>query len=174
MSDNITAEPPGEEIVDIGTTLQDASVRIKYKHGRIECTARKGNLDEISILMTVSSASGSTYKIKRKPGGAPSQENMASGISPSEPSPNETELIIPQSTWIYPDLPDIIVNYNSRTKRIKVRNATIEAAIIKSLTGETRQVGLDQNGGLSWKNDAKWKQLLEMVHYKKVDTTREE
>ena len=96
---------------------------------------------------------------------------MASGISPSEPSPNEKELIIPQSTWIYPDLPDIIVNYNSRTKSkfvsqlkssilrlfqkinigvslgIKVRNATIEAAIIKSLTGETRQVGLDQNGG---------------------------
>lgn len=70
MSDNITDEPSGEEIVDIGTTLDDTpSVTIKYKHGRIECTALKGNLDKISILMTVSSASGSTYKIKRKPGG---------------------------------------------------------------------------------------------------------
>lgn len=69
MSDNITDEPPGEEIVDIGTTFYDASVTIKYKHGRIECTPYKGNLDKISISMTVSSASGSTYKIKRKPGG---------------------------------------------------------------------------------------------------------
>ena len=34
MSDNITDEPPGEEIVDIGTTFHDASVTIKYKHGR--------------------------------------------------------------------------------------------------------------------------------------------
>lgn len=75
---------------------------------------------------------------------------MASGISPSEPSRNETELNIPQSTRRYPDLPDIIVNYNSRTNRIRVRNATIEAAdtIIKSQTGETLQVALDQNGDL--------------------------
>ena len=35
MSDFITDEPPGEEIVDIGTTFHDASVTIKYKHGRI-------------------------------------------------------------------------------------------------------------------------------------------
>lgn len=69
MSDNITDEPPGEEIVDIGTTFHDPSVTIKYKHGRTECNALKGNLDKISISMTVSSASGSTYKIKRKPGG---------------------------------------------------------------------------------------------------------
>ena len=32
---NTTDEPPGEEIVDIGTTLYDASVTIRYKHGRI-------------------------------------------------------------------------------------------------------------------------------------------
>lgn len=96
---------------------------------------------------------------------------MASGISPSEPSRKPKELIIPQSTWRYPDLPDIVVTYNSNTNGkfvsqlkspilrlsqkinigvslgLKVKNATIDAMRIKSLTGKTHKVALDQNGG---------------------------
>ena len=98
MSYYTTDEPEGEEIVDIGTTSQDAALTIKYKRRNIGrshlisdcfflqssrasfwtynwtmlclgCTVYKGSLDNISILMTVSSDSGKTYKIKRNPGG---------------------------------------------------------------------------------------------------------
>lgn len=69
MSDNSTNEPPGEETVDIGTTSHDAAVTINFKHGKIECTALRGKLENTSISMTVSSASGKTYEIERQPGG---------------------------------------------------------------------------------------------------------
>lgn len=69
MSHYYTDEPYREEIVDIGTTFQDTAVTIRYRPRKIDCTVQNGNLSSWSITITVRSASGSFYEIKRKPGG---------------------------------------------------------------------------------------------------------
>lgn len=72
MTHNSTDEPfvLAVETVDIGWSFHDnPDVTIKYRPRQYDCKVEKGSLTEIATLITVKSASGTTFKITRKQGG---------------------------------------------------------------------------------------------------------